>query len=190
MLILFGSVNFLNFAPTCNSFTDPTGSCFSYNLSSSSPPLGSFCSVQSPSLNLRLLSTLLLIHPVRALGTTSPEALTSNTPQGTFGWVQSLSPNLRPLATLLLIQPVHALATTSPAALLYNTPYGSFCSVQSPPLTLRRLATLLLMRPVRALGTTSPQALTSRLILFSSVTSLNLVPTCHSFTDPTSSCFS
>ena len=114
-LILFGSVTFPNLEPTCNSFTDATGSCFSYNLSSTSPPLGSFCSVQSPPPTLRLLSTLLPIRLVPALATTTP-------PTGSFCSVQSPPPTLCLLATLLLMRPVCALATTSLEALTYNTP--------------------------------------------------------------------
>ena len=149
---MFGSVTSHNFAPTCHSFTDPTGSCFSYKLFSTSLPPGSFCSVQSPPPTLRLLATLLLIRPVRALGTTSPEALTYRLIL--FGSVTS--PNFAPTC--------HSFTDLTGSCFSYklsstSLPTGSFCSVQSPPPTLRLLATLLLIRPVHALATSFPAAL-------------------------------
>ena len=155
-LILFGSVTFLYFAPAGNSFTDPTGSCFSYNLSSSSPPLGLFRSVQSPPPTLCLLETLLLIRPVHALASTFPAALPYITPSGSFFFGSVTSPNLEPTCNSFTDMTgscfSYNLSSTSP-------PTGSFCSVKSPSSTLRLLATLLLIRPVHTLATTFPALL-------------------------------
>ena len=131
MLILFGLVTSPNFSLTCNSFTDQTGSCFSYNLPTSSPlpyPLRLilFGSVTSPNF---APTCNCFTDPIGScfsynLSSTSP-------PLGSFCSVQSPSSTLPLLATLLLIRPVHAFATTSPAAL---HPYAHFVRFSHLPL--------------------------------------------------------
>ena len=76
VIISVGSVTSRTLTLTCNPFPDLPSSCFSHNLSSNCSPIGLFCLVQSPPPTLRLLATLILIHPLRALATTSSKALT------------------------------------------------------------------------------------------------------------------
>ena len=142
---MFGSVTPLNFVPTCHTFTDPTGPCFSYKRSSSSPlqyllRLILFGSVTSPNFAPTCYS---FTYPTGSCF--NYKFASTSLLRGSFCSVQSPPSTLCLLATLLLICPVQSLATTSTAALLYYTLYGSFYSVQSNPPTLPLLVTLLLI---------------------------------------------
>ena len=156
---MFRSVTFPNIALTCHSFTDPTGPCFSYNLSSSSllqyplrlilfgsvtspnfaPTCHSFTDPTGSCFSYNLSSSSPLHYPLRLI---------------LFGWVTShnFAPTCHSFTDLTGSCFSYKLSTTS-------LPPGSFCSVQSPSPTLRLLATLLLIRPVHALATTSPAAI-------------------------------